>query len=199
MAQKDYRAQRQDYKTPPSIYEPILELLNRYKFDMDVCCSEPNIPAHQYIMAPENGLIASWCGFCFMNPPFKFAKYWITKAVAEAAKGVVVFSVLPADRLETNYYQQLILKNEDCMFAFLPGKVGFIIPGREDEEIKPSQKIMIVVFANRGLIRDLSLMWNLYRPFNSVAFKGVPDADLESQEKPKGSSVTIRNGTMFFK
>ena len=106
-----------------------------------------------------------------MNPPFKFTKIWVQKAVEEANKGAVVYSVLPADRLETKYYQEYILKNKNCLFAFLPGKVGFIVPGQELEEIKPSQKIMIAIFGNGTYIQGTKVLWDMTRPFGTVAFK----------------------------
>lgn len=173
MAQKDYRAERQDYKTPADLYKPLLQLAGIKQFHLDVCCSEKNIPAlWHYIDGKHNGLIENWHGYCFMNPPFKFTKFWVQKAVEEANKGAVVYSVLPADRLETKYYQEHILRNKKCLFAFLPGKVGFIVPGQELEDIKPSQKIMIAIFGNETYIQGTKVLWDMTRPFGTVAFKG---------------------------
>ena len=40
-----YCSNRDDYMTPPEIYEPILKLFHKNKFDIDVCCTQKNIPA----------------------------------------------------------------------------------------------------------------------------------------------------------
>lgn len=175
MAQKDYRAERQDYKTPASIYKPLLQLLDIETFHIDVCCSECNIPSYfHYIDGKTNGLTANWHGYCFMNPPFKYTKLWIKKAVEESSNnGAVVVSVIPADRLETQYYQKYVLGNPNCLFAFLPDKQGFIIPGQESEEIKPSQKIMIAIFtSNKSDIEIIKDLWHIKEPFNTPIFRG---------------------------
>ena len=173
MAQKSYAAERQDYKTPADLYKPLLQLAGIKRFHLDVCCSEKNIPAlWHYIDGKHNGLIEKWQGYCFMNPPFSYTKFWVQKAVEEANNGAIVFSVLPADRLETKYYQEYILNNKNCLFAFLPGKIGFIIPGQELEEVKPSQKIMIAIFGNETYIQGTKVLWDMTRPFGTVAFKG---------------------------
>ena len=107
-----------------------------------------------------------------MNPPFFYAEKWVKKAVesVRTQKGTEVYCVLPADRFETKYYQENIIKNKDCMFAFLPDKQGFIIPGRENEKLKPSQKIAIVIFSESAAF--LARYWNEINLFNTRAFCG---------------------------
>lgn len=173
MAQKDYTAERQDYKTPEALYKMLLAVASIEKFHIDVCCSEENIPAIWHFKeGKKDGLKENWHGYCFLNPPFKYTRQWIKKAVEEAKKGAVVYAVLPADRLETKYYQEYILKNKNALFAFIPGKVGFIIPGQENEPPKPSQKIMIVIFGNRPYIQGTKMLWDIAQFFNTTAFMG---------------------------
>lgn len=173
MAQKAYDSTREDYKTPTWIVNKLLEIANTQYFSMDVCCSEENIPARfNVINGLYDGLAIMWYGKCFLNPPFKQARYWLHKAFKEIQEGNAeeVYMVLPADRLETNYYQELIIKNPHCLFAFLPGKIGFVIPGRENEAPKPSQKIMIAIFSKRAM--EIQYSWNYYNWFNTRAFIG---------------------------
>lgn len=174
MAQKGYDAIRDDYKTPHEIYGKILEYCERTKFDLDVCCSDENIPAHKYNDSfLVDGLKTEWKGVCFMNPPFAATQKWVRQAVAMVEKykfNTEVWAVIPGDRLETKYYQDCILCNPNCMFAFLPGKQGFIIPGEEDEPIKPSQKIMIALFTKRAM--EWQYSWNFYDWFNTKAYVG---------------------------
>ena len=112
MAQKAYDSTREDYKTPTWIVNKLLEIANTQYFSMDVCCSEENIPARfNVINGLYDGLAIMWYGKCFLNPPFKQARYWLHKAFKEIQEGNAeeVYMVLPADRLETNYYQELII------------------------------------------------------------------------------------------
>lgn len=175
MAKKDYDSIRDDYKTPPDIYLPILNIAGIKKFDLDVCCSEHNIPAKNYNDSFfVDGLKTEWVGDCFLNPPFKDTVKWVKKAAESVQKykfATNVFAVLPADRFETKFYQENIVKNPDCLFAFLPKKQGFIIPGQENEVIKPSQKIAIVIFTKRAA--EYAYSWNYYEYFNTKAFCGI--------------------------
>lgn len=175
MAKKDYDSIRDDYKTPPEIYERLLKYAQIEKFDLDVCCSEHNIPAKAYNdVFFVDGLQTEWIGKCFLNPPFKETIKWVRKAVEMVKKykfDTEVFCVLPGDRFETKFYQECILLNPDCLFAFLPFKQGFIIPGQEDEPIKPSQKIIIAIFTKRAA--EWAYSWNYYDWFNTKAFIGV--------------------------
>ena len=127
MAQKDYTAERSDYMTPASIYNTLLQIAGVEFFNTDVCCSRKNIPAlHHCIEGERDGLQFVWHGPCFLNPPFKTAEKWVRRAV-ELVKDndkLAVYAVLPADRFETKYYQECILKNPHCVFCFLPYKTN---------------------------------------------------------------------------
>lgn len=173
MAQKAYDSTREDYKTPTWIVNKLLGIVNIAFFDMDVCCSEENIPAKFHVInGLYNGLTIDWYGNCFLNPPFKQTRYWLRKAYSEFMKkrNIEIFMVLPADRMETKYYQELIIKNPFCLFAFLPQKIGFVIPGQEQEIPKPSQKIMIAIFSRE--VWQLQNKWNHFNWFNTRAFIG---------------------------
>lgn len=173
MAQKNYTAERSDYMTPANIYNTLLQIAGVEFFNTDVCCSRKNIPAlHHCIEGERDGLQFVWHGPCFLNPPFKTAEKWVRRAV-ELVKDndkLAVYAVLPADRFETKYYQECILKNPHCVFCFLPYKVGFIIPGQEDQPPKPSQKIMIAIFAQKAAVIDYA--WQFYNWFNTTSFLG---------------------------
>lgn len=174
MAKKDYDSIWDDYKTPPEIYEKILKYAGLKQFDLDVCCSEHNIPAKNYCDSFfVNGLQAEWLGKCFLNPPFRETIKWVRKAVESVNKygfATEVFAILPGDRFETKFYQECILQNPNCVFAFLQGKQGFIIPGRENEPIIPSQKIIIAIFTKKAA--EWAYSWNFYDWFNTKAFIG---------------------------
>ena len=173
MAQKDYTAERSDYMTPASIYKTLLQIAGVEFFYTDVCCSRKNIPALTHCIDGErDGLQYPWNGVCFLNPPFRTAEKWVRRAVelVKSNERLSVYAVLPADRFETKYYQECILKNPFCVFCFLPYKVGFIIPGQEDQPPKPSQKIIIAIFSQQAAA--IHYGWGFYGWFNTVAFLG---------------------------
>lgn len=168
MAKKDYDSIRDDYKTPPDIYEKILQYAGIEEFDLDVCCSEHNIPAKKHNDSFfVDGLQTEWRGKCFLNPPFNQAIKWVKKAVESVYNysDTEVYAVLPADRFETKFYQENIVLNHHCIFGFLPGKQGFIIPGQENEPIKPSQKIAIVIFTRKPIPRKSFYTYFGTKPF----------------------------------
>lgn len=176
MATRDYKSSRQDYKTPPYIYQSILEFTQQGEFDIDVCCSEKNIPARKHFKPTtepdKDSLVVDWQGMCFMNPPFKDCKKWIKKATEEVDKNnCTVWAILPSDRLETSYFHKYILGNKNCTFGFMKGKVGFIIPGEENILPKPSQKIMIVCFAKNA--QEIQMQWNYYKILKISMMIGV--------------------------
>ena len=171
MATKAYDANRSDYKTPQQIYQPILNFVGCGYFSIDVCCTDKDIPATFYFTKKEDGLAQRWAGRCFMNPPYNTAIKWVRKAEAEVAENMCeVCAVLPTNRTEVLYYQANIFNNPNCVFAFLPGKQGFIIPDEEDVPPVPSIGIMIVCFTKRA--EAVEKAWNEIGLFNARAFRG---------------------------
>lgn len=186
MAKKAYDSKRDDYKTPAAIYQTILDFIGIDKFEIDVCCTDFDIPANRYytkkgiferrvLTQSTHGLESNWWSSCFMNPPFKFCPKWVKKAAGEVKDNdCEVWAVLPTNRCEAGYYQEHIFNSQHCMFAFLPGKQGFIIPGQEDEPTIPSQGIMIACFSKKAAEREYA--WNSEKLFNTKAFLGGQSA-----------------------
>lgn len=112
-----FTQERSDYLTPGCILADIFADLENAgincegRFDLDVCCTQKNIPAKRhYIDGETDGLKADWCGVSYCNPPYKECDKWVKKAFAEFEKGVVCVLLIPA-RPETKYWQQYLLKN----------------------------------------------------------------------------------------
>jgi len=178
VATKNYDSDRSDYKTCAGMFGPILGFLNRRRFDIDVCCSDMNIPANVYFTKKLNGLIQKWTGICFMNPPFKTAISWVRKAVISVIENnCEVWAVLPTNRTEVGYYHDYIFNNRDCVFGFLRGQQGFIIPGEEDKAPVPSVAIMIVFFTKRAA--EVETLWNKINFMGCKAFRGGVEGSLD--------------------
>lgn len=174
-----YKALRDDYKTPECIYGPILRYFERDKFDIDVCCSDRNIPARHYYTkdgifhnSTDNGLIRPWRGFVFCNPVWKYTIKWIKKGVTELALNpdLIVTYVLSADKMYIGYVQDHILNNPDAVWFVLRGKQGFIIPGQEDEPPVPSVGTMVAILSKRA--GEIQYGMNYYNLFDTYIYRG---------------------------
>ena len=167
-----YQSLRDDYKTPPAIYEPLLKYFKRDKFDIDVCCTDENIPAAKYYTKEENGLIQPWHGLCFCNPPWNKSIKFVKKALEEIEKdrSTEVIFVLSSDKMYINYVQDSFLNNPDCVFLVLRGKQGFIIPGQEHEPLKPSVGTMIAILSKRAA--EIQSNLNFYNFYGTAVFQG---------------------------
>ena len=116
MAKYHYEMNDNRYLTPPSLIEGGLKLLAKLKnrvtidkFDLDVCCSNENVPANEYFKYPEHdGLKEDWKDYNWCNPPFNECDKWVKKAYAESLKGKNTVMLIPA-RVETKYFHEYIL------------------------------------------------------------------------------------------
>lgn len=166
-----YKSIRDDYKTPPIIYNKILKIFNRNEFDIDVACSEKNIPAKLHFTKNENGLLQSWDGFCFCNPPWKKTRAFIKKAVKEQT--AITAFVISSDRFYTDYMQEFVLNNSNAVYLVLPQKQGFIIPGQENEKPIPSVGVAIVIIAtDEKAASNIKNRINSLNLFDTTAFQG---------------------------
>lgn len=167
-----YKALRDDYKTPPHIYEPILKYFKMNKFDIDVCCTDKNIPAEKYYTKEDDGLAQKWKGLCFCNPPWNKSIKFVKKAIQEIKENpdLRVIFVLSSDKMYINYVQDYFLTNPECVFLILRGKQGFIIPGQEEEPLKPSVGTMIAILAKDAPAIQYGM--NHYNLFKTPVFLG---------------------------
>jgi len=169
-----YNSLRDDYMTPESIYKPLLEVLGRDKYDIDVCSTRPNIPANINYTKNENGLLKPWSGLCFCNPPWKYAPAWIKKGASEIQKQItgnteVVF-VIPSNRMETAYMQEHILNNPNCVWFIIPQKQGFIIPEKENEPPIPSVGVAVAIMSQDA--EKIKQKLQAQNPFKTSYFIG---------------------------
>lgn len=167
-----YKAIRDDYMTPPEIYEPLLKYFNRSEFDIDVCCTKYNIPAKQHFTKEIDGLQQLWQGLCFCNPPWKYTRLWLKKGAELVKTGAdfVGCYVIPSDRLYVNYMQDYIINNPFAAFGILPGKQGYIIPGQEELPPVPSVGTMICILAANA--PEIAAELNIFQTFKTTFFAG---------------------------
>lgn len=98
------------------------------KFDLDVCCSQENIPAIKYFIdGQKDGLAEPWEKLNWCNPPFDECIKWIKKAYEEQQKGNETVMLIPA-RTETKYFHDYILSNPNIHIHYLRKGESFINP-----------------------------------------------------------------------
>lgn len=128
MSKYNFEQKRNDYETPPEIYNMALMYLGEDEFDLDTCCSRKNIPAKlHYIQGEHDGLKEDWLKLNWCNPPFDQCAKWIKKAYEEQLKGNGTFMLLPV-RTETKYWHEYILFNDGVKIFWFRKGYGFIDP-----------------------------------------------------------------------
>jgi len=130
-----FDSKRQDWETPDSLFIPLLE---EFGLALDVCATSQNAKCSKYFDIAINGLVQSWRGVCWMNPPFGEQGKWVRKAFEESQKNAeTVVCLLPA-RTNTNWWHDYVMKGE---VRFIRGRPKF-----KGAEHGLPQPLAIVIF-----------------------------------------------------
>jgi phage N-6-adenine-methyltransferase len=130
-----------DRALPP---EQFAALHERFQFTLDVAASDSNHKLPRYCTIERSGLAESWVGErVYCNPPYSDVRPWIEKAWHEAGGAQLIVMLLPANRTEQSWWQELIEPRRDqpgsrLTTEFLPGRIRFLKPGRR--EIGPNER-----------------------------------------------------------
>lgn len=96
--------------------------------------SRENALLDRYWTIDEDGLKQSWAGErVWCNPPYSNIRPWVKKAWAEPSAELIVM-ILPANRTEQSWWQDLIEPSRDgrgarsCRVEFLRGRIRFVSP-----------------------------------------------------------------------
>lgn len=108
-----------EWETPQWLFD----ILNKeFHFDLDVCASVKNHKCEQYFIKEVNGLIQSWHGMCWMNPPYgREIKEWMEKAREESQIGNTIVCLVPA-RPDTEWWWDNCIQGE---IRFIKGRLRF--------------------------------------------------------------------------
>lgn len=108
------------WSTPQKLFD---ELDNEFHFTLDVCALPENAKCEQFYGPADNGLLQTWIGTCWMNPPYGRAiGKWVAKAHQEAREGVTVVALLPA-RTDTQWWHEYVCKASEI--RYLRGRLRF--------------------------------------------------------------------------
>jgi len=122
-----------DRETHPDYFAPWNERFGG--FTLDVAAAPHNAKCARYYTRQDDGLEQSWAGErVWCNPPYSNLGLWVMKAWREHpwTRGIVM--LLPANRVEQRWWQDLIEPERDRLGSplhveFLPGRMRFIRPG----------------------------------------------------------------------
>lgn len=106
-------------------------------FTVDVAASAHNAKCERFYDREVDGLAQDWTGErVWCNPPFSVIPPWVEKAWAEADRVELIVMLLPANRSEQRWWQNLVepLRDRDgsaLSVEFLPGRMRFVKPGAD--------------------------------------------------------------------
>ncbi len=110
-----------EWSTPQYLFNA-LDL--EFHFDLDVCATKDNAKCEKYYTKEQNGLLQSWSGTCWMNPPYgREIGKWMKKAKEESRKGNTVVCLVPA-RTDTAWWHDHVIA-ECAETRFLRGRIKF--------------------------------------------------------------------------
>jgi hypothetical protein len=119
-------------------------LTHRFGFTLDVAAAPHNAKCERYFTTDQDGLEQSWAGeTVWCNPPYSDIAPWVAKAWAEHRTAREIVMLLPANRTEQRWWQELVEPYRDrpgtpLVVEFLPGRPRFLRPGQV--EIGPNER-----------------------------------------------------------
>lgn len=121
-----------DRAITPADFAPLLE---RFGFTVDAAAADHNARLPHYWTRESDGLAQSWAGErVWCNPPYSNVRPWVTKAWVSWRQSPVIVLLLPANRTEQRWWQDLIEPARDrpgspLSIEFLPTRMRFLRQG----------------------------------------------------------------------
>ena len=121
-----------DRGTTAELFDPLHAV---HAFTLDVAAAPHNAKVPRYFTRDDNGLAQSWAGeHVWCNPPYSDVASWVRKAWREAPGCPVIVMLLPANRCEQRWWQDLVEPYRDrpgsaLRTRFLAGRRRFHRPG----------------------------------------------------------------------
>ena len=144
-----------EYGTPLDFFNKLNSI---FKFEYDPCAFEDNrLCLDIYTDKKHNGLIGDWQYNTFINPPFGTKKGekvidWIRKMKQESDKyRDKKYVMLLPTRIESNWFQEEILKDEHALIYVIRGRLRFYNPQtNKNNDPHPMGSVLYI----RGFITD---------------------------------------------
>lgn len=148
-----------DRATHPLDFADIAERHGPYT--LDVAAAAHNTKCARYFDRDADGLTQSWADErVWCNPPYSSIAPWVTKAWATYQTTRGISMLLPANRTEQTWWQQMVEPYRDRPLSdlrteFLAGRMRFLRPGQSavgPNERPPFGCVLLVWTPGSGLI-----------------------------------------------
>ena len=122
-----------DRATTPEVFGPLDAV---HHFTIDVAAATHNTKCARFYDRAADGLAQTWAGEAvWCNPPYSSIGPWVAKAWAEHHHARVIVMLLPANRTEQGWWQDLVEPHRDregspLSVSFLRGRIRFLKPGQ---------------------------------------------------------------------
>jgi len=122
-----------DRATTPEVFDPLDRI---YQFSIDVAASPANTKCERFYTREDDGLAQSWAGeSVWCNPPYSAITPWVAKAWTEHHHALSIVMLLPANRTEQAWWQDMVEPFRDrpdtpLRVTFLRGRLRFLKPGQ---------------------------------------------------------------------
>ncbi|MDZ7732222.1 MAG: DNA N-6-adenine-methyltransferase [Acidimicrobiia bacterium] len=123
-----------DRSTTAEVFEPLDRRFGH--FTVDVAAAAHNTKVAHYWTVEQDGLAQDWGGHrVWCNPPYSSIEPWVRKAWAERHRAELVVMLLPANRTEQRWWQDLVEPYRDrprspLSVEFLGGRLRFLTRGQ---------------------------------------------------------------------
>lgn len=128
--------------------EDFAPLHARFRFTIDAAATSGNARLPRYWTARDDALRQNWAlERVWCNPPHSqpLLEQFVRKATDECNAADLIVMLVPANRTEQRWWQELVEPNRDgrghgvCLRTeFLPGRMRFIAPGQS--EVGPNER-----------------------------------------------------------
>ena len=121
-----------DRRTPPDLLAECMDLAGVNGFDLDVAANDDNAVAPKWYTRDDDGLTSQWWGNVWCNPPYSDIRPWVEKADRVQLECSSITMLLPANRTEQAWWQDLIepwRHGQWMRTHFLRGRRRFDRPG----------------------------------------------------------------------
>jgi phage N-6-adenine-methyltransferase len=126
--------------TPAKIFDPLHQ---EFGFTLDVAANASNAKTPAFFHLASDGLSQSWAGHrVWCNPPYSDIRPWIEKAWEEFGPCPLIAMLLPANRTEQRWWQDLIELRRDgrgpLETRFYRGRFNFGLPDNPEGKFHSS-------------------------------------------------------------
>lgn len=97
-----------DRRTPPDLLAECAALAGVESYSFDVAANAENAKAPDWYGIDDDGLARDWYGDVWCNPPYSDIEPWVRKAHAESQHCRSISMLLPANRTEQGWWQDLV-------------------------------------------------------------------------------------------